>query len=324
MAWRMGRRVALGMGLALAGGAARAQAAWPQRPIRLVVPFAPGGTTDVMARLLAEGVAARLGQPVVVENRAGAGATIGAALVARAAPDGYTLLMSNSTSHGVSPSLYPNLGYDPMGDFTHVALVATSPSVLVVNASHPARSLGEFIAAARQQGELRFAVAGVGTSSHLAGVRLGLTLGVPVTAVPYRGAGPAMTDVIAGVLPAMMDSLPSAAPHIRSQSVRALAVTAATRSPALPDVPTMREAGVDLVSAAWFGLSGPRGLPAEIVGRLAADIGQTLRDPRTVARFQDLLGAPPPESTPDRFNAFVASELAAFAPLVRAAQLQPA
>jgi len=323
MAWRMGRRASLGIGLALAGVGARAQGAWPQRPIRLVVPFAPGGTTDVMARLLAEGVAARLGQPVVVENRAGAGATIGATLVARAAPDGHTLLMSNSTSHGVSPSLYPNLGYDPMGDFTHVALVATSPSVLVVNASHPARSLGDLISQARQQGELRFAVAGVGTSSHLAGVRLGLTLGVPVTAVPYRGAGPAMTDVIAGVLPAMMDSLPSAAPHIRSQSVRALAVTAATRSPALPEVPTMREAGVDLVSAAWFGLSGPRGLAAPIVARLATAIEEALRDPRMVARFQDLLGAPPPESTPDRFTAFVGAELASFAPLVRAAQLQP-
>ena len=323
MAWRIGRRAALGTALALASGAARAQGAWPQRPIRLVVPFAPGGTTDVMARLLAESVAARLGQPVVVENRAGAGATIGAALVARAAPDGHTLLMSNSTSHGVSPALYPTIGYDPMADFTHVALVATSPSALVVNPAHPARSLGDFIGEARRDGELRFAVAGLGTSSHLAGVRLGLTLGVQVTAVPYRGAGPAMTDVIAGVLPAMMDSLPSAAPHIRSQSVRALGVTAATRSPALPDVPTMREAGVDLVSSAWFGVSGPRGLPAPIVAALAAAIGEALREPRTIVRFQDLLGAPPPESTPDRFTGFVASELASFAPLVRAANLQP-
>ena len=323
MAWRVGRRAALGTGLALAAGTARAQGDWPQRPVRLVVPFAPGGTTDVMARLLAEGIAARLGQPVVVENRAGAGATIGATLVARAAPDGHTLLMSNSTSHGVSPALYPTISYDPMADFTHVALVATSPSVLVVNPSYPARSLGAFIAEARREGELRFAVAGLGTSSHLAGVRLGLTLGVPVTAVPYRGAGPAMTDVIAGVLPAMMDSLPSAAPHIRSQSVRALGITAAERSPALPEVPTMREAGVDLVSAAWFGLSGPRGLSAPIVARLATAIEDALRDPRMVARFQDLLGAPPPDSTPDRFTAFVAAELSGFAPLVRAAQLQP-
>jgi tripartite-type tricarboxylate transporter receptor subunit TctC len=323
MAWRMRRRVALGAGLALAAGAARAQGAWPQRPVRLVVPFAPGGTTDVMARLLAEGVAARLGQPVVVENRAGAGATIGAALVARAAPDGHTLLMSNSTSHGVSPALYPTIGYDPMADFTHVALVATSPSVLVLNPAHPARTLGDFISQARREGELRFAVAGLGTSSHLAGVRLGMILGVPVTAVPYRGAGPAMTDVIAGVLPAMMDSLPSAAPHIRSQSVRALGVTAAARSPALPELPTMREAGLDLVSAAWFGVSGPRGLPAPVVASLMQAIGDALREPRTVARFQELLGAAPPESTPESFTAFVASELTGFAPLVRAANLQP-
>jgi tripartite-type tricarboxylate transporter receptor subunit TctC len=315
------RRALLGAALAGLAGPALAQAEWPARPIRLVVPFAPGGTTDVMARLLAEALGQRLGQPVVVENRPGAGATLGAAQVARAPSDGYVLLMSNSTSHGVSPALYPNLPYDPMADFTHVALVATSPSILVVTPSNPARTLPEFIAQARRAGELRFAVAGIGTSSHLAGIRLGQALGVPVEAVPYRGAGPAMTDTIAGVLPAMLDSLPSAGPHARSGAVRPLGVTSATRVPAWPDLPTMREAGLDLVSAAWFGVSGPRDLPPAIVARLAEAIRETLRDPRTVARFDELLGSPPP--APEGYRDFVAAELAAFAPLVRAAGITP-
>ena len=326
MDWRATRRrmlAATAAAAVLRPGMGNSQAAWPNRPLRLVVPFAPGGTTDVMARLLADTLGPRLGQPVVVENRAGAGATIGAALVARAAADGYTLLMSNSSSHGVSPTLYPNLPFDPIGDFTHLGLVATSPSVLVVTANHPARTLPDFLAQARRDGEIRFAVAGIGTSSHLAGVRLGTALGVTVTAVPYRGAGPAMTDTIAGVLPAMLDSLPSAAPHFRAGSVRALGVTSAVRVPRYPDLPTMREAGLDLVSMAWFGLSAPKDLPPEIAARIVGAMRETLRDPAVVQRFEDLLGTPPPDSTPEGYRAFIAEEIATFAPLVRSAGLQP-
>jgi tripartite-type tricarboxylate transporter receptor subunit TctC len=308
---------------ALAAQPAAAQADWPSRPIRLVVPFAPGGTTDVMARLLADSLGPRLGQSIIVENRAGAGATVGAAVVARAAPDGYTLLMSNSSSHGVSPTLYPNIPYDPMDDFTHIGLVATSPSVLVVTAAHPARTLRDFFDLAREQREIRFAVAGIGTSSHLAGVRMGMALGVPITAIPYRGAGPAMTDTIAGVVPAMLDSLPSAAPHFRNGSVRALGVTAASRLPAYADLPTMQEAGVDLISMAWFGVSAPRDLPPGIAMRVATAIQATLRDPRVIERFADLLGTPPPELAPDAYAAFVSEEIQNFAPLVRQAGLQP-
>ncbi len=316
------RRAALAAPLLFAAPAARAQT-WPTRPIRLIVPFAPGGTTDVMARLVAERIGAQLGQPVVVENRAGAGATIGAAAAAQAAPDGQVLLMSNSTSHGVSPALYPTIPYDAMRDFTHVALVATSPSVLVVNPGHRARDLAQFIAMAREAGEIDFAVAGIGTSSHLAGIRLGTALGVKVNAVPYRGAGPALTDTIAGVVPAMLDSLPSAGPHIRSGALRGMAVSSAARSARFPDLPTLREGGADVVSAAWFGLSGPAGLPPAIVARLAEAVRVALADPGTIARFEDLLGAPPPESTPDSFTRFVQAELATFAPIVRAAGLTP-
>lgn len=315
------RRAALAAPLLLAKPA-RAQA-WPTRPILLIVPFAPGGTTDVMARLVAERLGPLLGQPVVVENRAGAGATIGAAAVAQAPPDGHVLLMSNSTSQGVSPALYPNIPYDAMRDFTHVALVATSPSVLVVTNQHRARNLAEFLGLAKAAGEMDVAVAGIGTSSHLAGVRLGLALGIRVTAVPYRGAGPALTDTIAGVVPAMLDSLPSAGPHIRQGSLRGIAVTSAARSARFPDLPTLREGGVDVVSAAWFGISGPAMLPAPIVARLSAAIQAVLAEPATIARFEELLGAPPPASTPESFTGFVRAELEAFAPIVRAAGLTP-
>jgi tripartite-type tricarboxylate transporter receptor subunit TctC len=325
MSMRATRRGVLGLaaGAAMMTGPARAQGGWPDRPVRLIVPFAPGGTTDVLARLVAEQLGPRLGQPMVVENRPGAGASVGAGLAARAPADGYTLLMSNSSSHGVSPALYPNIAYDPLGDFTHIGLIATSPSVLVVTTGHPARSLADFVQQARREGEIRFAVAGIGTSSHLAGVRLGTAIGVPVTAVPYRGAGPAMTDTIAGIVPAMLDSLPSAAPHVANGSVRALGHTAAARLPRYPDLPTMKESGVDLVSAAWFGLSGPKDLPPAIVARLSSALTDTLRDPAVVSRFADLLGTPPPESTPAQYRAFIAEELTAFAPLVRAAGLQP-
>jgi tripartite-type tricarboxylate transporter receptor subunit TctC len=318
----MNRRAVLALPALALVAPARAQS-WPSRPIRLVVPFAPGGTTDVMARLVAERLGPRLGQPVVVENRGGAGATIGAAAVAQAPADGHVLAMSNSTSHGVSPALYPSLPYDPMRDFAHVALVATSPSVLVVTPRHPAGDVAAFLAAVRAAGEIDFAVAGIGTSSHLAGVRLGMALGVRVNAIPYRGAGPALTDTIAGTTPAMLDSLPSAGPHIRSGALRGMAVTAAARSRLFPELPTLREAGVDVVSAAWFGLSAPAGTPPAVVARLAEEVRAVLLDPATVVRFEELLGAPPPGSTPESFTEFVRAELASFAPIVRAAGITP-
>lgn len=302
--------------------AAHAQAPWPARPVRLVVPFAPGGTTDVVGRIVAEKLAARLGQPVVVENRAGAGATIGAQLVARAEPDGLVLLVSSSTSHGVSPALYPNIPYDALRDFTHVGMIARSPSVLLVNPNSPARTLADFAAAARAAGEVRFAVAGIGTSSHLAGVRLAMALGVRTESIPYRGAGPALTDLIGGVVPAMMDSLPSCGPHVRAGSLRALALSGAERAEGFADLPTLREGGLDVVSYAWFGISGPAGLPAPVVDRLSRELRAVLADPATRARLEELGGAPP-DTTPESYTAFIRDELATFAPLVRAAGLQP-
>ncbi|MEO3470605.1 tripartite tricarboxylate transporter substrate binding protein [Roseomonas sp. CAU 1739] len=316
----MKRRTALS--LVLLPVAARAQAPWPTRPIRLIVPFAPGGTTDVVGRIVAEKLGARLGQPVIVENRAGAGATIGAQAVARAEPDGLTLLVSSSTSHGVSPALYPNIPYDALRDFTHVGMIARSPSVLLVNPNSPVRTLADFAAAARAAGEVRFAVAGIGTSSHLAGVRLAMALGVRTESIPYRGAGPALTDLIGGVVPAMMDSLPSSGPQVRAGALRALAVSGAERADGFADLPTLREGGLDVVSYAWFGISGPANLPRPIVDRLSTELRAVLTDPPTRARLEELGGAPP-DTTPESYTAFIRDELAAFAPLVRAAGLQP-
>lgn len=308
--------------LSLAAASSAQTPAWPSRPIRLIVPFAPGGTTDVVGRLAAEKLGPRLGQTMLVENRPGAGATLGAQLVARAEPDGHTLLVSSSTSHGVSPAIYPNIGYDPMADFAHIALLSRTPPALLVTRNHPARNIQEYLAQGRREKELTLAVAAIGTSSHLAGVRLGQAMGVEVRSVVYRGVGPALTDVIAGIVPGIIDSLPSAVGHIRSGSLRALALLSEARSPLFPDLPTMREAGLDVVSAAWFGLSAPAATPALILARLTRETQGILAEPETRARLEELGGAPPPWS-PAEYSAFIQSELEKLGALARAAGIKP-
>jgi tripartite-type tricarboxylate transporter receptor subunit TctC len=292
--------------------------AFPQAPIRLIVPFAPGGTTDLVARLVAQGLQERLGQPVIVENRAGAGATVGSAAVAAAAPDGYTLVLSNIASHAISPHLYRTVRYDPVEDFTHIALITTNPSVMVANPRFEARTVADYVTLARRDpGKLDFATSGAGSSNHLLGVRLALAAGIQINHVPYRGAGPAMTDVIAGVVPVMFDSLPSASAHIRAGSVRALGVSGAERNPAFPDVPTFREQGFDIVSLSWFGLSGPRGMPPVVVERLSAEVRALLARPDVRTRF-DEFGGTPGELPPAAFTAMVREEHAVWGPVVRA------
>jgi tripartite-type tricarboxylate transporter receptor subunit TctC len=297
---------------------ASAQAPWPNGPIRFVVPFAPGGTTDIMARLVGERLQVRLGVPVVVENRAGAGATVGSQVVAQAAPDGQTLVMSNIASHAISPSLYRNVRYDPVRDFAHVAMVTVNPSVMVANPKFEAQSLQAYVALAKAQpGRVDFATSGAGSSNHLIGVRLSLAAGIELNHIPYRGAGPAMTDVIAGVVGVMFDSLPSAASHIRAGSVNALAVSSDARNPAFPTVPTFREAGIDIVSYSWFGVSAPAGTPAAVVARLNAEIRAAVAEPAVAKRLEEL-GGSPRDWTVEQFTAFVAEEFAAWAPVVRA------
>lgn len=291
---------------------------WPSGSIRLVVPFAPGGSTDLTARLVADGLSQRLGVPVVVENRPGAGATTGSQLVAEAAPDGQTLVMSNIASHAISPALYRNVRYDPVRSFTHIAMVITNPSVWVVNPRSEIMNLRDLVAAAKaRRGGLDMASSGAGSSNHLLLVRFSELAGIEHTHIPFRGAGPAMTAVIAGQVPMMSDSLPSAAGHVRQGSVRAIAISSAARHPAFPDVPTFREQGFDLVSTSWFALSGPAGMPAPIVERLHRETMAVIATPESRQRFAEMGGAPG-DMTPSQFSAFVASEVAAWAPVVRA------
>ncbi len=314
----IGRRTLLAASAAALAVPARAQASWPNGPIRFVVPFAPGGTTDIMARLVGERLQVRLGVPVVAENRPGAGATVGSTAVAQAAPDGQTIVMSNIASHGISPSLYRNMRYDPVKDFAHIAMVTVNPSVMVANPKFEAQSLQAYIALAKAKpGQVDYATSGAGSSNHMIGVRLALAAGIELNHIPYRGAGPAMTDVIAGVVGVMFDSLPSAASHIRAGSVNALAVSGSERSPAFPNVPTFREAGIDIVSYSWFGVSAPAGTPAPIVERLNREIRASLAEPAVAQRI-DELGGSPRDWSPAEYTAFVAKEVETWAPVVRA------
>ena len=312
------RRVLTGAAiLALPSVSTRAQT-FPTGPIRIVVPFAPGGSTDLSARLVADGLSHRLGVSVVVENRPGAGATTGAQIVADAPPDGQTLVMSNIASHAISPSLYRNLRYDPVRSFTHIAMVITNPSAWVVNKDSGIENLSDLVRVARsRRGGLDMASSGSGSSNHLLIVRFCQQVGLDYTHVPFRGAGPAMTAVIAGQVPMMSDSLPSAASHIRQGSVRAIAMSSRARHPSFPDVPTFIEQGFDLVSTSWFALSGPAGMPALIVERLNRETMAVISTPEARARFAEL-GGDPGDMTPAQFSAFVAEEYERWAPVVRA------
>jgi tripartite-type tricarboxylate transporter receptor subunit TctC len=325
MSQGVSRRLLLAAGFAtgIVPVAARAQS-FPNGPVRLVVPFAPGGTTDLAARFVADGLAQRLGVPVVVENRPGAGATTGSQMVADAPPDGQTLVMSNIASHGISPALYgARVRYDPVRSFSHIAMVITNPSAWVVNRDSGIRGLGDLVAQAREKrGGLDMASSGAGSSNHLLIVRFCQQVGIDFTHVPFRGAGPAMTAVIAGQVPMMSDSLPSAAGHIRQGSVRAIAMSSAERHPSFPDVPTFREQGFDLVSTSWFALSGPAGMPPAIVERLNRATMEVLATPEARTRFAEL-GGSPGDMTPAAFAAFVAEEVARWAPVVRASGATP-
>ena len=302
---------------------ARAQA-WPAKPIKLVVPYAPGGTTDVVARVTGEYLARQLGQNIVVENRPGKGATIGTSQVAKAAPDGYTLLMSNVAAMAVSPALYGDLDYDPVRDFAHITLASLNPSVLVVHPDFAASTFADYVAWARANPEkLAYATSGPGSSNHILGVILAQATDTKLVHVPYRGAGPAMQDTIAGIVPSMLDSLPSAAPHIKAGKVRALAVSGEKRSPAFPDVPTMKESGYpDLISYSWFGISAPARTPAPVVERLAREMQIVLKLPEVVKRWEEI-GAESSTRTPAEYSAFVKAELEKWTPVVKASGAKP-
>lgn len=263
---------------------------YPTRTIRLVVPFPPGGPTDIVARPLAQALSAALGQQVVVDNRGGAGGNIGAAAVAQAPADGYTLLLGTVGTHAINQSLYKKLPFDPGRDFTPVSLLASAPVVLVVHPAVPARSLREFLAlAGGQSDKLAFGSAGAGTPGHLSGAIFAEMAGISLLHVPYKGSAPAVADLLGQQIPAMFDPVQSPLPHIRAGKLRALAVSGARRSAVLPDVPTVAEAGVPGYEiGAWWALFAPAGLPPAVLERLQAETARAMQSPQMRERLGEL------------------------------------
>ena len=303
--------------LSLAAFPVAAQA-WPAKPIRYIVPFPPGGATDIIARAVAGEISKTLGQQVVIDNRGGAGGNIGTDIVAKAAPDGYTILMGTVGTHGINVSLYSKLPYDAVRDFAPVTLVATVPNVLVVHPSVPVKSVKELIAYAKANpGKLNFASSGNGTSIHLSGELFKTMTGVSMVHIPYKGSAPALADLLGGQADLMFDNLPPSLPHIKSGRLHALAVTTARRSAVMPDLPTMAEAGVPgYESGSWFGVLAPAGTPKDIVNRLNAEIVKALAVPEIRERLQ-AQGAEPVGNTPEQFAAFIRSEITKWAKVVK-------
>lgn len=313
----MPAKIMTGILMALAGSAGAFGADYPERPIRLIVSYPPGGGTDVTARTIVGRFSELLGRQVVIDNRPGAGSTIGTDLVAKATPDGYTLLMSDTT-FGIVPGLYRKLPYDALKDFQPVTQITGVPGALVVHPAVPANSVKELVALAKAKpGGLNFGSGGVGTPVHMAGELLKLAAHIDIVHIPYKGAGPAFTDLLGGHFQLMFPTLQSAVPHIKSGRLRLLALTSEKRSPAFPDVPVMEEAGVaGVVAVAWFGIHAPRATPPAIVARLNAEAVKTLQDPVVKQRFATE-GADAVGSSPKQFAQFVANEITKWTKVVK-------
>ena len=299
--------------------------AWPARPIRLVIPFPAGGATDIIGRTLAQRLSTQLGQQVVVDNKPGAGGTIGSDLVAKAAPDGYTLLLATSSTHSIGPALNPKMPYDAFKDFVPVAHVANAPSVLVVGRNFPAADAKELIGLLkRNPGKYNFGSSGIGTYPHLSAEMFKWRAGgLFVVHIPYRGTGLVITDLVAGQIAFLMDSIVSAQPHIRDGKVRALAVSGARRSASLPDVPTFAEVGVpNMELSNWFGVFLPPGAPDELVARLNRELNAAVRAPEVSERLERV-GADPTTGTPAQFGRLVRDEHESWKALIERARIKP-
>lgn len=307
---------ALGL-LAVTPLAAQAQA-FPTKAITIIVPFSAGGTTDILARVLGQFISKDLGQPVIIDNRAGAGGNIGTQLVARAAPDGYTILMGTVGTHAINQSLYPKLAFDPIKDFAPLTRVALVPNLLVANPAQPFKTVKELTAYAKANpGKVTFGSSGSGTSIHLSGELFKQMAGVDIQHVAYKGSAPAVNDLLGNHIAIMFDNMPSAISHVKAGQLRPLAVTTAQRSPALPDVPTIAEAGVPGYEAtSWFGLLAPAKTPAPVVAKLNASILKALADPDVKKKLLEQ-GAEPAGETPAQFAAFIASETVKWGKIVK-------
>jgi tripartite-type tricarboxylate transporter receptor subunit TctC len=299
-----------------------AQAQYPQRAIKMIVPFPPAGATDVVGRIVAQKLTERLGQSVVVENRPGAGGSIGSDIVAKSAPDGYTLLMATTSTHSIGPSLQ-KLPYDPIRDFAAITHVADVPNVLVASPKLQVTSVKELVALARAQpGRLNFASSGVGTIVHLNGELFKMVTGTDIVHVPYKGTALSIPDLASGNVAMLFDSLASVMPHIKSGSARPLAINARNRSHLLPDVPTLAEAGLGAFDRyTWFGMFAPAGTPPDIVRRLQAEVAAGLKSPDLRERF-DAVGAEPVGSTPEQFVERIKSDAARWAEVIRKADVK--
>jgi tripartite-type tricarboxylate transporter receptor subunit TctC len=301
---------------------ATAQESYPSRPVRFILPFPPGGGTDILGRLIAERLAASLGQPVVTENRGGAGGNVGAEAAARSSPDGYTIVLC-APSLAISPSLYSKLNYDPVKDFAPVSLVATVPNVMITHPSVPAQTLQEFIAHARARpGAMNFGSGGNGTSNHLAGELFNIVTGAKLVHIPYKGVNLAMQDVLSGQIHLVVIGIPAAAPHIRAGRLRALAVITPQRTAALPEVPTVAEAGLkDFEVTTWYGVLAPAGTPRAVIARLNGELVKIMHAPDVKERLA-ATGTDPRTSTPEEFAAYLKQEIAKWGEVVRKANLK--
>ncbi|HKB53403.1 MAG TPA: tripartite tricarboxylate transporter substrate binding protein [Ramlibacter sp.] len=307
---------------AQAQSTAPAYPAYPAHPIKLVVPFAPGGFTDVVARILGRKLSQSMGQQLIIENKPGAGSTIGSDFVAKSAPDGYTLLMVSST-HVISPWIYKHLPYDPIKSFTPISKVVDSPYVLLVNPKVPAKNVQEFIALAKSApGTIHYASSGNGSAQHLMGGLFVALTGAPLKHVPYRGSSGAAQDLVAGIVESSFAAVPNALAQVPAGRLRALAVTTAKRAPQLPDVPTMQEAGVPGYNASvWLALLAPAGTPPGIVKRLNGEVAKALAEPDTKKALFDA-GVEPTPSTPEEMAAYMTEELARWGKVVKEAGIK--
>jgi tripartite-type tricarboxylate transporter receptor subunit TctC len=291
---------------------------YPAKPVKTIVPFPAGGTTDILGRIVAQKLSERLGQQFIIDNRGGAGGNIGADIVAKSAPDGYTLLVGTVGTNAINASLYAKMPYDTAKDFVPIGLIAAVPNVLVVHPAVPARSVKELIDLLKSKpGEINFASSGNGTSIHLSGELFKTMAGVNMNHIPYKGSAPALTDLIGGQVQLMFDNLPSSMPHIKAGRLRALAVTSLKRSAALPDVPTIAEAALPGFDASsWFALFAPAGTPKEIVAKLNSELNAILQLPDVREKFA-AQGAEPTEFNPEQFAAFTHAELTKWARVVK-------
>jgi len=318
------RRALLGAAAGLIAAPALAQGSWPDRAIRIVVPYPPGAFNDQLARLVAERFQDAFGHPGVVENRPGAGGSVGTAAVARSAPDGYMLLVVNAATMGMNPFIYANPGYDPVRDLTPLAVGARLANVLVANpAVLPVSTVAELVARAKAQpGRINYASSGSGSSPHLAAELLKVRAGIDITHVPYRGSAPAVADLLGGNVPVMFDNIPNVLQHIQSGRLRALAVTGRDRDPALPETPTMQQAGIaGYEMYVWFGFAAPANLPEPIQRRLSEMIIRTVSAPDVAERIRRA-GAEPWVQNPAEMGALIRAELEKWGPVIRAAGLR--